>query len=210
MPIFISYSQRDSVFVDKMAKNLVTAKHHVWVDRWEMALGDSLTRKIEGALTGADAILVILSKNSVESEWCKRELAAGLIRELEERKVLVMPCVIDDCAIPLFLRDKLYADFRREPDKAFDLVDRSLSRISNPYQGRVEQPRFHTDWSLDWRREEDGDMIIRWIFIDHGHEPAIIRPVAATAKTAGDADVLRNPGTARHGSHSSRFDRIGL
>ena len=103
------------------------------MDRWELALGDSLTEKIEGALTSADAILVILSKNSVESQWCKRELSAGLMRELEERKVLVMPCVIDDCKAPLFLRDKLHADFRADPDEAFNLVDKSLARISNPY-----------------------------------------------------------------------------
>ncbi len=170
MPIFISYSQQDRQFVDTLAKNLVAAKHHVWMDRWEMALGDSLTEKIEGALTSADAILVILSKNSVESQWCKRELSAGLVRELEERKVVVMPCVIDDCKIPLFLRDKLYADFRSDPDEAFNLIDKSLARISNPYQGREERPKFHTDWSVDWRPNEDGQMLIRWTFIDHGHE----------------------------------------
>src|SRR4051812_42614928 len=127
MPIFISYSQKDKDFVDNLARNLVAAKHHVWMDRWELSLGDSLTQKIEGALTEANAILVIISKNSVESHWFKRELSAGLIRELEERKTLVMPCLIDDCTIPLFLRDKLYADFRKSPDEAFNLVDKSLA-----------------------------------------------------------------------------------
>ncbi|HEY8006040.1 MAG TPA: toll/interleukin-1 receptor domain-containing protein [Methylocella sp.] len=169
MPIFISYSQQDKVFVDNLARNLVTAKHNVWMDRWELSLGDSLTQRIEGALTKANAILVIVSKNSVESNWCKRELSAGLIRELEEQKTLVMPCVIDDCQIPLFLRDKLYADFRRDPDEAFSLVDSSLARVSNPLQGRSEQPTFYTDWAVDWRTDEDGDMVIHWVFVDHGH-----------------------------------------
>lgn len=172
MPIFISYSQQDKDFVDNLARNLVTAKHNVWMDRWELSLGDSLTQKIEGALTKANAILVIISKNSVESNWCKRELSAGLIRELEEKKTLVMPCVIDDCQIPLFLRDKLYADFRRDPDVAFNLVDSSLARVSNPLQGRSEQPTFYTDWAVDWRIEEELDdrMVIRWVFVDHGHD----------------------------------------
>ncbi len=138
MPIFISYSRQDVKFVDRLVKNLVAARHSVWMDRWELAVGDSLTERIQEALTGSNAILVILSKRSVASEWCKRELTAGLIRELEEKKTLVMPCVIDDCEIPLFLRDKLYADFRSDPDEAFRLVDRSLSRISNPLQGRSE------------------------------------------------------------------------
>jgi TIR domain len=131
-------------------------------------------KRSKGALTKANAILVILSKHSVESEWCKRELSAGLIRELEEKQTLVMPCVIDDCTIPLFLRDKLYADFRRDPDEAFGLVDQSLARFSNPLQGRAEQPLFHTDWAVDWRREDGingvGNMVVRWVFVDHGHD----------------------------------------
>ncbi|WP_171901415.1 toll/interleukin-1 receptor domain-containing protein [Stappia indica] len=155
MPIFISYNHQDSDFVDTLAANLVRAKHHVWMDRWELNVGDSLTSKIEENLTGSSAILVIISKNSVESAWCKRELNAGLVRELEERQTIVMPCVIDDCQLPLFLRDKLYADFRKDPDKAFSLVDRSLARISNPTLSRVEKPEFFTDFAYDWKEKDN-------------------------------------------------------
>lgn len=170
MPIFISYSHQDREFVDKLAKQLVAARHNVWMDRWELSLGDSLTQKIESALTGAGAILVIVSKNSIASDWFKRELSAGLVRELEEKKTLVMPCVIDDCDVPLFLRDKLYADFRRDPDGAFQLVDRSLARISNPLQDRIEDLKFHTDWAVTWETTEEGRRHIKWTFIEHGHE----------------------------------------
>lgn len=207
MPIFISYSQQDKDFVDSLAKNLVAAKHHVWMDRWELALGDSLTQKIEGALTSADAMLVILSKHSVESQWCKRELSAGLIRELEEKKVVVMPCVIDDCQIPLFLRDKLYADFRKDADAAFNLVDKSLARISNEFQGRVEQPKFHTDWALDWRKKDDGRMAIRWTFIDHGHDwPYVILSECHVACNEAASNELN--ASQRRGQHGAFMRRI--
>ena len=169
MAIFISYSHQDKVFVDKLARLLVEARHHVWMDRWELSLGDSLIQKVQTALTGADAILVIVSKNSVASAWVTNELSAGLLRELDEKKTLVMPCIIDDCEIPLFLRGKLYADFRRNPDEAFRLVNQSLARISNPLQGRIEEPNFKTDWSVVWS-EEDDRMHVEWTFIDHGHE----------------------------------------
>ncbi|MFQ6242830.1 toll/interleukin-1 receptor domain-containing protein [Sinorhizobium meliloti] len=171
MPIFISHSHQDKRFVDNLAKMLVAAKHHVWVDRWELKLGDSLTSRIQESLTTSSAILVILSKSSVESEWCKRELNAGLVRELEERNTVVMPVVIDDCKIPLFLKDKLYANFNKDPDEAFNLIDNSLARISNPSMSRVEQPTFHTDFSLDWRQrpatELDDGWLLRWTFVDH-------------------------------------------
>jgi hypothetical protein len=102
MPVFISYNRWDSKFVDDLAKNLVIHRHNIWLDRWEMNIGDSLIEKIQGALTESSAISVILSKASVASEWCKKELNSGLVRELAEKKVLLLPCVIDDCEIPLF------------------------------------------------------------------------------------------------------------
>lgn len=68
MAVFISYSQFDKKFVDVLASNLVKARHHIWMDRWELKLGDSLTSKIEQSLTDSSAILVILSEKSVASE----------------------------------------------------------------------------------------------------------------------------------------------
>lgn len=174
MAIFISYSHQDSHFVDVLAANLVKAKHHVWMDRWELNVGDSLTAKIEENLTQSSAIIVVLSKNSVESSWCKRELTAGLVRELEENKTLVLPVVVDDCTIPLFLRDKLYADFRTDQDKAFNLIDRSLSKFSNATMTRLETPDFHTDFAIDWKRSNDSQTeetwIIRLTFVDHSEK----------------------------------------
>jgi len=170
MPIFISYSRKDREFVDTLAANLVRNRHHIWLDRWELNVGDSLIDKIQEALKGSSAILVVLSENSVESAWCKKELNAGLMRELEERNSILLPCVIDDCEIPLFLKEKLYADFRNNPDDALADVDRALARISNPMQGRSETPEFHIDWSVAWG-DVDGDPERLWIeftFVDHG------------------------------------------
>jgi TIR domain len=102
MAIFISYNRNDVAFVDRLARKLVMRRHHIWLDRWEMNIGDSLIAKIQKALTESDAILIVLSKNSLASEWCKKELNSGLVRELEEKRVLVLPLVIDECEIPLF------------------------------------------------------------------------------------------------------------
>jgi hypothetical protein len=169
MAIFISYSRSDVAFVDWLAGQLVTRRHHIWMDRWELSIGDSLISKIQSALTDSDAMLIVLSKNSVASEWCKKELNSGLMRELEEKRVVVLPCVIDDCDIPLFLREKLYADFRKDRNEAFEQVDDALLRITNRQQGRSESPNFHTDWSYDWSKGRDSKLWhFEWTFVDHG------------------------------------------
>ena len=90
-----------------------------------------------------------------------------MIRELEEKSVLLIPIVIDDCEIPLFLREKLYIDFRTSKDEAFALLLRSLERVSNPAQARAETPSYHIDWSMSIISQDD-DFGVEWNFVDHG------------------------------------------
>ncbi|MGZ5446338.1 MAG: toll/interleukin-1 receptor domain-containing protein [Thermoanaerobaculia bacterium] len=83
MSVFISYSHSDAEFVDRLAAELIKNRKHVWIDRYEFRAGDSLVDRIQEAITTAGAMLVVLSKASVASEWCKKELSSGLIRELD-------------------------------------------------------------------------------------------------------------------------------
>ena len=150
MPIFISYSHADRGFVDQLAHQLVYHKVNVWLDRWELHVGDSLIAKIQEAISDASALLVILSKSSVQSEWCKKELNSGLIRELEERRVVVLPVLSEDCEIPLFLREKLYADFRTDFDDGLNTILEAVAKVTNEWMNRIDTPDWHTDWSIDW------------------------------------------------------------
>lgn len=148
MSIVISYAHEDSDFVDDLAANLFKSRVPVWVDRWELKIGDSILRKIESAIRDADALLVVLSKASVESEWCKKELTAGLVRELEAKSVFVLPIVVDDCDIPLFLKDKLHADFRKDKDKALKDILEATARFTSDTLYRGTTPKMNTDYGL--------------------------------------------------------------
>jgi hypothetical protein len=149
MPVFISYSHQDAHFVNRLAAHLTLAKVHVWVDTWELHVGDSLISKVQQAIQESSALIVVLSRNSVESEWCKRELNAGLMRELEEKRVVVFPALLEDCQIPLFLREKLYADFRTNYDHGLGQVLEAVAKVTSTRRGRVDDPEWHTDWALD-------------------------------------------------------------
>jgi hypothetical protein len=72
------------------------------------------------------------------------------MRELEEKKVIVLPVLLEDCKIPLFLREKMYADFRSSFDKGLSLVVDSLAKISNSDQSRIVAGEYHVDWGMDW------------------------------------------------------------
>src|SRR5581483_3146211 len=151
MAIFISYSHSDSQFAHALAANLFkAASTPVWVDAWEINVGDSLIQRVQEAIDKASGLVVVLSKASVESEWCKKELSTGLLRELEEKKVLVLPALLEDCSIPLFLREKKYADFRKNFDAGLQEIVSALAKVTNANQGRTEEPDGHVDWSTDW------------------------------------------------------------
>jgi hypothetical protein len=155
MPIFISYSHSDGKFATRLANQLVKHKASVWIDQWELQVGDSLINRVQEAIQGASGLLVILSKASVESEWCKKELSTGLIRELEERRVVVLPILMEDCTIPLFLKDKLFADFRTNFDDGLRAILESISRVTSDSLLRIDSPEWHVDWAVDWGMYED-------------------------------------------------------
>ncbi|WP_413533712.1 toll/interleukin-1 receptor domain-containing protein [Empedobacter brevis] len=153
MSIFISYSHNDKDFVDKLGLNLVEKRIRVFIDRWEMKVGDSITNKIQDAITEASFLMVVLSRSSIASDWCKREINTGLMLELEKKRVVVLPILIEDCDIPLFLRDKFYADFRNSFDDGLSTILESLSQMNNDELGRISDlnlPETLSDYVVNW------------------------------------------------------------
>jgi hypothetical protein len=169
--VFISYSHSDAKFAETLAANLFkTASTAVWIDRWELNVGDSLIQRIQEAIDKASALIVVLSKASVESEWCKKELTAGLMRELEEKKVLVLPALLEDCQIPLFLRDKKYADFRTDFDAGLRDIVSALAKVTNSNQSRVQEVKGHVDWSSDWSVLPDGHVNLEVTIVEQAED----------------------------------------
>jgi hypothetical protein len=153
LPVFISYSHADAVFANKLAAHLVKNNAHVWIDSWELNVGDSILAHVQKAIQESSALLIVLSKASVESAWVKKELNAALMRELDEKRVLVLPVLLEDCDVPMFLREKMYADFRTSFDVGLSKLVDALLRITNADQGRISSENGHIDWAEDWGYE---------------------------------------------------------
>lgn len=155
MSVFISYSHNDGAFVETLCANLVKNKARVWIDTWELNVGDSIINKVQEAITVSSALLVILSVSSVQSSWCNKELNAGLMRELDEKKILVLPILLENCDIPLFLREKKYADFRNDFDRGLKEVLEAIAKITSNTQSRIYHEQYHVDWAIDWGTIEE-------------------------------------------------------
>lgn len=184
MPIFISYSHTDKEFVDKLAIQLVRRNVNVWLDRWELSVGDSLLEKVQDAVDGASALLVILSRASSASEWCKKELSAGLLRELEEKRIVVMPVMLEDCDAPVFVRGKMFADFRKDFDVGLRSIVEGIAKVTNSSLARFKEPTYHVDWSIDWG-DVNGNLAIILNFIQI--------PVKQPYTCLTNIEILANP-----------------
>src|SRR6516162_9728741 len=111
--IFVSHSSKDKPFVRKLVEALKKHLLNVWVDEAGLKVGDSLVGKISQALKDADYLVIVLSQASVSSRWVEQELNAALTNQISG-KGIVLPVLLEDCELPMLLRDRLYADFRTD------------------------------------------------------------------------------------------------
>ena len=116
MSVFLSHNHADKDFVRRIGLRLQRRGVDVWIDEAEIRPGDSLIEKISEGLGGCEYVLAFLSNNSVNAPWVKKELSIAITREIKGKLYNVIPVVLDDVSVPIWLEDKLYIDFSDEND----------------------------------------------------------------------------------------------
>lgn len=71
---FISYSRKDHFFVERLHKDLDTNFVMCWRDKSEMRGGEEFCTQIRNAINDYEKLIVVLSENSMESSWVKKEI----------------------------------------------------------------------------------------------------------------------------------------
>lgn len=136
--VFISHSSNDKQFVRSLAVDLAAIGHQPWLDEWEIFAGESIVERVGAGVEDADLMVVILSRNAVVSKWVENEWQAKYWTEVNERRVAVIPIVLDDCEVPTLLRAKKYVDFRDDYTSALELLTKSITQhysrkaVTNP------------------------------------------------------------------------------
>ena len=113
--VFICHASEDKANVATPLHDSLSAKDVVaFIDEKYIKWGDSFVEKINHALSRAKLVVVILSVNSVDKAWPRKELNASLAREVDGN-TKVLPLVVGSnteaeellAKLPL-LKDKLY------------------------------------------------------------------------------------------------------
>jgi hypothetical protein len=111
--VFISYRSVDLPLVERLAYELRQAGHQVWLDIWDIQLGDSLVERINEGLTGAAYVVACFSSAGAFAPWMGREWMSTLARQLQGHGVKLLPVLLAGGTPPPILADVRFADLAR-------------------------------------------------------------------------------------------------
>jgi hypothetical protein len=124
--VFISHSAKNRKFVDDLAEVLRTHGIPVWLSSTNLLGAQQWHDEIGAALDRCDWFVVILSKQSVKSDWVKRELMRALNdRRFRDRIVPIRYQVCDLDRLSWTLGAMQIVDFSSDLEAGF----RELLRI---------------------------------------------------------------------------------
>jgi len=103
--VFISYSRKDLVFVERLARDLEAAGLDVWYDLSGLEVGTRWGLEIQDAIRKSRYIIIVLSPNSVVSEWVEREFIYA-----SNHKLKIIPLIYKPCDLPLWSVTMHYID----------------------------------------------------------------------------------------------------
>jgi len=94
-PLFISYSHADKDFVNRMEESLNRKGIRFWRDIHHSTAG-RLEKQIDRAIRQNPTVLLVLSKNSIQSDWVEHEVNLARKLEKEIKRDVLCPVALDD------------------------------------------------------------------------------------------------------------------
>ena len=143
---FISYSEKDRTFAESLYADLQAKGVRCWFAREDLKIGDKFRDRIDESIRIYDKLLLILSANSISSDWVESEVEAAFEKERKQpedtKETVLFPIRLDDAVEKTdagwaadIRRSRHIGDFRNWKDhdsyqKAFDRLMRDLKAES--------------------------------------------------------------------------------
>ena len=103
-------------------------------DEWSFS--PATLHDVIGQAPSVSFVGLVLGDNFQDSRWASDEMKQALARERRENRVVVVPLIIGEIPIPVFLEDKLYLDFRKDH---FAAVVRLSALVNNIPRQHIEE-----------------------------------------------------------------------
>jgi hypothetical protein len=115
---FISYSHKDDEFTRRLHADLQDSGVRCCFTPEDLKIGDSIRSRIDDSIRVHDKLLLIVSENSIESDWVEYEAERALERERKRGGTVLFPVRLDDSIMKAggtwadHIRDCHIGDFR--------------------------------------------------------------------------------------------------
>jgi len=147
--VFISYSRKDGDFARNLNTKLQETGKMTWFDQESISTGVDFEKEIFKGIEGADNFLFVISPDSVESEYCEREVEYA--QSLNKRLITILCRKTDPSTIPETLRVINWLDFE---SNNFDTVFPELVQTIDLDREHSHQHTILQQRAIEWHENK--------------------------------------------------------
>jgi hypothetical protein len=131
---FISYTAKDEDFASRLHTNLQELGIRAWYVPHDLRAGERIQDQLDAAIRAHDKLILILSRESIKSQWVQYEVEKALNIERETQRTVLFPLKLDDSIFQISepwteaLKQRLILDFSSWRNE--QLYSSSLSRLA--------------------------------------------------------------------------------
>jgi small GTP-binding protein len=152
--VFLSHNSKDKAAVEKIAKRLLSVGIRPWLDKWNLAPGNTLSDALEHAITTIACATLCFGPADI-GKWHIMEIRAYVEKWANgnARMIpLILPGVKDAPELPLFVRQTLWADMRNWEKQDDDGFYRLVCGILGRAPGDSPMKKFSVRHVAEWQR----------------------------------------------------------
>jgi hypothetical protein len=110
--VFFSYDHDDEEWMRRLSDALRARGIRIWVDASEIRPADRWAERLESGLKSSRVYALIVTRRAMQSRWVQDEYLSALALANSGTDLQLLPLLIEDVKLPLFLSIRQYVDFR--------------------------------------------------------------------------------------------------
>ena len=158
--VFLSHNSDDKPAVEEIAKKLLSVGLRPWLDKWDLAPGDSIRKKLEWAIENIDCAALCFGPHDT-GNWHIMEIDSYIAKWAtgDARMVpVILPGVSTTPEIPLFVQQTLWVDMRDWQEKGHDGFYRLVCGIIGRAPGDSPLLKFNARHVRNWQNDDIEDV----------------------------------------------------
>lgn len=151
MSVFISYSRKDIAFAKILVDAIKLQQIDPWIDWEDIPPSTDWWTEVKDAIEKADAFIFVISRFSIQSEVCEKEIQHALNNN--KRIIPIITEEVDPGMVTPTLANLNWIFFRKDQDDFQKSFDKLLQSIQTDWNWVKAQTRLQVR-ALEWERKE--------------------------------------------------------